>query len=49
MNTTTLDAAHPSTGRLTLARRLARLGFWFFLLKGLAWLVAPLAAWHVVG
>jgi hypothetical protein len=49
MNATTIDIASASTGRRPLARRLARLGFWFILLKGLAWLAAPLAAWHVVG
>lgn len=49
MTATTIDAAPASTGKRSLARRVARLGFWFFLLKGLVWLVAPLAAWHVVG
>ena len=49
MNTTALDIPPASTGRRTWAGRIARLGFWFFLLKGLAWLAAPLAAWHVVG
>ena len=49
MNATTLETAQAPTGQRTWARKMARLGFWFFLLKGLAWLAAPLAAWHVVG
>ncbi|MBS1200276.1 MAG: hypothetical protein H6R27_954 [Proteobacteria bacterium] len=31
-----------------LAQRLARAGFWFFLVKGLLWLVAPTLAWLAV-
>jgi len=49
MSTTTLISADRPSGFSFSLRRLARLGFWFFLVKGLLWLAAPLAAWHVVG
>ena len=46
MTTLTLEAARPTR---TITGRLARLGFWFFLVKGLLWLVAPLLAWLAMG
>lgn len=33
-----------STLRFPWLRRLAQLGFWFFLIKGLLWLLIPAAA-----
>ena len=48
MTATTMTSGRPS-GIRSAARRLARLGFWFFLFKGLLWLVAPLAAWMAIG
>lgn len=35
--------ANPS-GRFLWLHRFARISFWFFLIKGLLWLVLPLAA-----
>jgi hypothetical protein len=49
MTATTLTANGRPSGRRAAAQRLARLGFWFFLIKGLLWLVAPLAAWMAIG
>lgn len=51
MNTTTIDPVGklPGTRRAALLRRLAKAGFWFFLAKGLLWLVAPFLAFQFVG
>jgi len=49
MSATTLIPADRPSGFPFSLRRLARLGFWFFLVKGLLWLAAPLAAWRLVG
>jgi hypothetical protein len=49
MTATTLTVTDRPAGVCNAARRLARLGFWFFLVKGLLWLVAPLAAWMAIG
>jgi hypothetical protein len=51
MNTMTIDPAGgaPGARRAALMRRLAKAGFWFFLAKGLLWLVAPFLAFQFVG
>ena len=51
MNTMTIDPAReaPGTRRAALLRRLAKAGFWFFLAKGLLWLVAPFLAFQFLG
>lgn len=51
MNTMTIDPAGeaPRARRTALLRRLAKAGFWFFLAKGLLWLVAPFLAFQFLG
>jgi len=49
MASTTLDQEHRPAGAGTVWRRAARWGFWFFFLKGIAWLAAPLVAWQAIG
>lgn len=51
MNTMTIDPAGEAPGarRAALLRRLAKAGFWFFLAKGLLWLVAPFLAFQFLG
>ncbi len=51
MNTMTIDLeeAAPETRRAVLLRRAAKAGFWFFLAKGLFWLVAPFLAYQAIG
>ena len=34
--------------KMRLSRRLVSVGFWFFLAKGLLWLVAPAMAWFAM-
>ena len=46
MNTDELQRDATPAWRRPLARA-GRLGFWFFFLKGLAWLVVPAAVWIV--
>jgi hypothetical protein len=48
MTATTLTATDRPSGIRATAQRLARFGFWFFLIKGLLWLVAPLLAWQAI-
>jgi hypothetical protein len=48
MTALTLTNARRLSGIGPAARRLARLGFWFFLVKGLLWLAAPLLAWQFI-
>jgi hypothetical protein len=49
MTATTFPARRRPSGFHSAARRVARLGFWFFLVKGLLWLTVPLAAWLATG
>jgi hypothetical protein len=46
MNTVTMDSEHSS--QLSWLRRAGLFGFWFFMIKGILWLAAPLVFYYAI-
>lgn len=43
----TMTATHSATGRQKWLKRAGAIGFWFFLVKGILWMAAPLVFYHL--